>query len=104
MLALKMANNGSLFEPGTRCNILDSTVTGHNLEPGSFGITTQVTLSRDWMALDHFTNTMASLSEKMISPRAKWREGSKTFFACGTIFDSCKNENNAKRYIERKKF
>ena len=47
LLALKMANNGSLFEPGTRCNMLDSAVTGHILEPGSFGITTRATLSRD---------------------------------------------------------
>ena len=54
------------------------------------------------MVLDHFTKTIASLSEKMISPRARWREGSKPFFACGTIFDSLKNEKNAKRYIERK--
>ena len=102
MLALKMASNGSLFEPGTRCNILDSAVTGHNLEPGSFGITTRATLSRDWMVLDHFTKTIASLSEKMISLQAKWWEGSKPFFACGTIFDNLKNEKNAKRYTERK--
>ena len=45
--ALKMANNGSLFEPGTNCSILDSAVTGHNLEPECFEITTQATLSRD---------------------------------------------------------
>ena len=52
------------------------------------------------MVLDHFT--IASLSEKMISPRPKCQEGSKPFFACGTIFESLKNEKNAKRYTERK--
>ena len=84
--ALKMANNGSLFEPGKNCSILDSAVTGHNL------------------VLDHLTRIIASLSEKMISPRAKWREGRKPFFACGTMFDNLKKEKNAKRYTERKHF
>ena len=47
LLALKMANNGSLFEPGTTRSILDNAVTGHNLEPGNLGMTTQATLSQD---------------------------------------------------------
>ena len=54
------------------------------------------------MILDHFTKTIASFSEKMTSPQAKCREGSKPFFACGTMFESLKNEKNAKRYTERK--
>ena len=47
MLALKMGNNGSLFDPGTSPNMLDKDVTGHNLEPGNFGMTTGAILSRD---------------------------------------------------------
>ena len=58
LLALKMANNGSLYEPGTSCNILYNAVTGHNLEPGTFGMTTRATLSQDWMVLDHFTRSI----------------------------------------------
>ena len=54
------------------------------------------------MVLDHFTRTIASLSEKMISPRDRCLEGSKPFLAWGTIFDNLKNEKNAKRYTETK--
>ena len=45
---------------------------------------------------------MASLSEKIISPRAKCLEGSNPFIAWGTMLDNLKTEKNDKRYTELK--
>ena len=47
MVTFKIANNGSFFDPGTTYRILVNAVPGHSLDPGSLGITTHTTLSRD---------------------------------------------------------
>ena len=54
-LHLKMANNGSFCDPGTNLSVSFRAVTWHNLECEM--------LSKDWMVTDHFTSTIASVSE-----------------------------------------
>ena len=72
-------------------------MTGHSLEPGNNWNMNGYDFVPKLNSFDHFTRIMAMVSEKLMSPLAKFLDTSKTMKLCGTIFESLRKEKSASK-------